>query len=341
MDIQKNVALAKYSTMRLGGAAKYLVHVADKHALLDALSWANEHKLPTILIGSGSNIIWGDAGYSGLVIVNHILGFSIEKETDHFSYVRVGAGENWDNVVARTVDAGLHGIEALSLIPGSAGATPVQNVGAYGQEISDTLISLEAYDSVAKTFVTLTNEDCDFGYRQSRFKTTDKGRYYIVSLVFRLQHINPRPPYYPAVASYFRQHRVMTVTPTALRKAVVSIRSAKLPDPAKVANNGSFFANPIVKQSSYKVFAKKYPNAPHWDVASGIKLSAAWLIEKAGYKDFYDKQTGMATWASQPLVLVNKHAKKTSDLIAFRDAIMAAVKEKFDIELEQEPELVA
>ncbi|HMS50337.1 MAG TPA: UDP-N-acetylmuramate dehydrogenase [Candidatus Saccharibacteria bacterium] len=341
MDIQKDVALADFSTMRLGGKARYLVHISDKNALVDALAWADEHKLKTIVIGGGSNIVWGDKGFDGLVIVNHILGFKIHPEDKEFSYVTVGAGENWDSVVKRTVAAGLHGIEALSLIPGSAGATPVQNVGAYGQEIADSLVSVEAYDNVHNKFITIPNKDCAFGYRTSRFKTADKGRFVIVGLTFRLRHINPRPPHYPAVANYLREHRINVVTPKTLRKAVIAIRSSKLPDPTKVANNGSFFANPIVGTTAYNSLAKEYPEMPHWDVSkTKVKLSAAWLIEHAGFKNFSDKETGMATWPSQPLVLVNNHAKTTKDLLKFRDTIISAVHKKFSIHLEQEPELI-
>lgn len=341
MDIQNDIALADYSTMRLGGKARNLVHISDKHALVDALTWAEEHRLKTIVIGGGSNIVWGDKGYNGLVIVNHILGFKIHPEDKEFSYVSVGAGENWDGVVKRTVAAGLHGIEALSLIPGTSGATPVQNVGAYGQEIADCLVSVEAYDTTHKQFVAIPNEDCAFGYRTSRFKTGDKGRFVIVGLTFRLRHINPRPPHYPAVANYLREHRINVVTPRTLRKAVIAIRSSKLPDPAKVANNGSFFANPIVSTLSYKALAKKYPDMPHWKVdKTKVKLSAAWLIEHAGFKNVSDKETGMATWPSQPLVLVNKHAKTTKDLLKFRDTIITTVHKKFGVQLVQEPELI-
>lgn len=341
MNVQANVLLKDFSTMRLGGPAKYLTQIADRYALIDALAWAEEHKLKTIVIGGGSNIVWGDKGYNGLVIVNHILGFKVHPEDKEFSYVTVGAGENWDSVVKRTVAAGLHGIEALSLIPGSAGATPVQNVGAYGQEIADCLVSIEAYDTTHKQFVTIPNEDCAFGYRTSRFKTADKGRFVIVGLTFRLRHINPRPPYYPAVANYLREHRINVVTPKTLRKAVIAIRSSKLPDPAKVANNGSFFANPIVSTSSYNALAKEYPDAPHWEVSkTEVKLSAAWLIEHAGFKNYRDTKTGMATWPSQPLVLVNEHARTTKDLLTFRNTIVSAVQKKFGVQLVQEPELI-
>lgn len=340
MHMQFDVSLADHSTMRLGGKAKALCTITDKSELVEALRWAKQKKLPVIMIGGGSNIIWGDDGFPGLVMVNALKGFAVTE--DHGTgIVTIGAGENWDSVVKRTVAAGLSGIEALSLIPGTAGATPVQNVGAYGQEIADVLISLEAYDTEHKTFVTLQADDCDFGYRASRFKGKDKGRFFITEIKLELQRLNPRPPFYPAVADYLREHREQVVTPRVLRKAVIAIRSAKLPDPAKVANNGSFFGNPIITKTAYKKLAEDYPNMPHWPTSDGkVKVSAAWLIGAAGLKGYQDKKTGMATWPKQPLVFVNQHAQKTADLIDFRGKFIMTVQDKFGITLEQEPELI-
>lgn len=341
MRVQHNVSLSKHSTMRLGGDAKHLVSVSDKHELASAVEWAEAQKLPYKVIGGGSNIIWGDKGFPGLIIVNKITGFTLIPEDDHFTYATIGAGEDWDETVKRTVEAGLHGIEGLSLIPGTAGGTPIQNVGAYGQEIADTLVSLEAYDTHNHQFVVLGVDDCDFGYRTSRFKAKDKGRFLIVSLTLRLQRINPRPPFYPAVAEYFRTNRISVATPKIMRDAVIAIRKSKLPDPSKVANNGSFFANPIVSKSFFSGLLKTHPDIPHWVVGQRkVKLSAAWLIEQAGYKDFQDSKTGISTWPTQPLVLVNDHAETTKDLLKFRDKIVAAVEKKFGVKLEQEPELV-
>jgi UDP-N-acetylmuramate dehydrogenase len=341
MHMRYDVSLADYSTMRLGGPAKALCQVSDKPELIEAVHWAQQKHWPVIVIGGGSNIIWSDEGFPGLVIVNHITGFSIVE--DHSTgIVTIGAGENWDESVARTVAAGLSGIEALSLIPGTAGATPVQNVGAYGQEIADTLISVEAYDVKSHQLITLLPEDCDFGYRTSRFKTGDKERFFITEIKLELQRINPRPPYYPAVADYLRANRINVVTPKVLREAVIAIRTAKLPDPAKVANNGSFFGNPMITKSAFQKLAKKYPDLPHWPTKDGkIKIPAAWLIEQAGLKGYEDNKTGMATWPKQPLVFVNKSAAATADLIAFRNHFITTVQAKFGVTLEQEPELIS
>lgn len=338
----KDVSLAKHSTMRLGGKASHLTEITDKEQIPEALAWAAKENLPVIMIGDGSNIVWGDKGFKGLILVNKILGFKISEHDEDEVYVQVGAGENWDKVVARTVAKDLHGIEALSLIPGTAGATPVQNVGAYGQDISQTLVSVEAYDAKLRSIVTLPAEDCGFGYRTSRFKTKDRGRFFITSLIFCLQHTNPKAPYYDAVQKYLDEQKITKVTPKVLRDAVIAIRSAKLPDPTKVANNGSFFANPIVTKARFEAVSQQYPDIANWPLKDGTyKLSAAWLIETAGYKNFHDLHTGMATWPTQPLVLVNEKAKSTADLLIFRNRIMNDVHHKFGVRLQQEPELIS
>jgi UDP-N-acetylmuramate dehydrogenase len=289
------------------------------------------------MIGGGSNIIWGDEGYNGLVIVDRILGYELDGDK-----LAIGSGEPWDTVVDRTVAAGLTGIEALSLIPGTAGATPIQNVGAYGQEISETLVSLEAFDTQTGEFVTIVNADCGFSYRNSRFKAGDHGRFYITSLALQLAKDNPKPPFYASVQEYYEARSVTDYTPAALRQAVIAIRTAKLPDPAVIHNTGSFFANPIVDEAQLASLTSQFEKVPAWPIdTGGAKVSAAWMIEQAGFKDYHDDTTGMATWPKQPLVLVNEHAKTTADLLAFKQKIVDAVQEKFNITLEQEPELLA
>lgn len=327
--------------MRLGGKAKYLASITNAHDIPNALDWADEKKLPVIMIGGGSNVVWADKGFAGLVLINKIKGFEIIKVDDESSYIRVGSGEEWDETVQRSVEAGLHGIEALSLIPGTSGATPIQNVGAYGQEIADTLVSVDAYDRHNKDFITILSEHCDFGYRTSRFKTTDRGRFFITSLKFLLTTEAPVPPFYPTLQKALDEKGVTEYTPLNVRQAVIQVRSSKLPDPKKVANNGSFFANPIISKTLFNKIKNKYTNIPNWPTDDGkIKLSAAWLIVKVGYKNFHDKKTGMATWHLQPLVLVNEKATHTADLILFRDRIINDVQHEFGITLQQEPELI-
>lgn len=342
MNIAHTVSLASHSTMRLGGTADFLVEVHTRDALQQAVRWAQEHQAAVIVIGSGSNIVWRDEGFHGLVIVNKIAGYTDVDNGDGTHTVTAGAGEVWDEVVARTVEAGLTGIEALSLIPGTAGATPVQNVGAYGQEIAHSLVSVEVYDAENEVFTNLPGADCGFGYRTSRFKTDFRDRYYIVGITLRLQTGNPQPPFYGAVQTYLANNAPgQTVTPALLRSAVVTIRTGKLPDPALVANNGSFFANPVVNQAQFEQLLAAHPDMPNWPLeGGGAKIPAAWLIEQTGFRDYHDEATGMATWATQPLVLVNEHARSTADLLAFKQKIVDAVNAKFGVLLTQEPELL-
>jgi UDP-N-acetylmuramate dehydrogenase len=341
MNIQQQVRLDDYSTMGLGGPAAFLTTIEDRIELLEALSWAQEKKLPVIMIGGGSNILWRDEGFPGLVIVNHMKRYEISGEDQESAFLTAGAGEIWDEIVAKSVASGLSGIEALSLIPGTVGATPIQNVGAYGQEVSQTISMIEAFDIQAKDFVMLRGEDCGFSYRNSRFKSADRGRFYITAVTFHLQKLMPTPPYYAAVERYLADNKITEVTPAVLRQAVIAIRQSRLPDPAKVHNNGSFFANPIVSAADRAQIQAAHPDMPLWRLPDGsAKLSAAWMIEQAGFKDFHDDKTGMATWPAQPLVLINENAKTTAQLLEFKQTIVDAVREMFGVTLVQEPELL-
>ena len=326
--------------MRLGGKAQHMCDVTTKHELEEAIKWAESQQLPVIVIGEGSNIVWSDNGFVGLVIVNKIMGITCVSESKGYAEYQIGAGEDWDAVVAKTTELGLSGIECLSLIPGKSGATPVQNVGAYGQEIAQTLISLEAYDKETSTFVTLKNDECDFGYRTSRFKTSNKGRFFILSIQLRLSTAELKPPFYASLQHYLDLHKITDYSPASLRRAVIAIRSDKMPDWRKIANNGSFFANPIVSKEKYNELQSLYPEIVGWPRDEGYKLSAGWLLEKAGLKGFHDKETGMATSDKTALVMINEHASSTADLITFKKKITDSIKEKFNIELEQEPELM-
>lgn len=341
MNIFQNVSLHDYSTMRLGGTARYLAEIHSRQELSEALNWADAQNIPVMMVGGGSNVIWKDEGFAGLLLVNKILRFETFEEDEQNTYITAGAGEVWDSVVERTVQAGLTGIEALSLIPGTAGATPIQNVGAYGQELSQTLVTVEAYDRQLKTLVNIPSTDCAFGYRTSRFKTAEKGRFFITAITLHLMKGNPQPPFYESAQKYFNEQGISEVTPEILRKAVISIRTSKLPDPAVVANNGSFFANPVIDQGSASQLLADYPEMTQWPTDNDhTKISAAWLIEQAGFKDYHDEGTGMATWPKQALVFVNENAQTTADLLKFKQKVVAAVQAKFGIMLEQEPELL-
>ncbi len=327
--------------MRLGGKAAHLSEVKERGDILELVAWAKEHELPTLMIGDGSNIVWRDEGFPGLVLVNRLMGFETNSAQADSLYFKIGAGENWDTVVERSVAMGYNGIAELSMIPGTAGATPVQNVGAYGKEISDVLVTVEGYDLLTGQSVTIPASECGFGYRTSRFKTTDKGRFFITAVTLLLSKHQPHPPYYESVQKYFEQYRITSPTVADVRQAVMAIRTAKLPDVKTVANTGSFFGNPIIRREQFSQLQAGNPQIKYWQTDDGqIKLSAAWLIEQAGFKEAHDPETGMATWPGQSLVLINEYAKSTADLLRFKQKIVNAVQAKFGITLEQEPELL-
>ena len=341
MKLKRDIQLNKHSTMKLGGPAQYLTEVKDRSEVAEAVVWAEQNKLPVVMIGNGSNIIWSDNGFKGVVIVNRIMGYDAFEEGAGDYYLTVGSGENWDSVVERSVKKGLSGIEALSLIPGTVGATPVQNVGAYGQEISTCLVSVEAYDRQTHSFVNIPKLDCHFGYRTSRFNTVDKNRFFITGLTFHLKKSKMQPPFYQSLNDYLTEHAIVDYTPEVIRKAVMEIRSSKLPDPGKIANNGSFFINPIVSAEKFQELNAKFPGIAAWDLKNGqYKISAAWLIERAGFKGVSDIETGMGIWSKQAVVLTNIKAKTTNDLLKFKQKINDRLKEMFDITLEQEPEFI-
>lgn len=341
MMILQNVPLGSYSTMRLGGPAAYLADITERSQIREAVAWARKRRLPIIMIGAGSNIVWKDEGFPGLVMVNKIMGFEVFEEDAENAYFTIGAGENWDSAVQRIVEAGYSGVEELSLIPGTTGATPIQNVGAYGREISEVLTTIEAYDTQEDKLVTIPASDCDFGYRTSRFKTTDRGRFLIISITLHVMKTAPKQPFYETLRAYFDHNGVTDYTPKIVRNAVIAVRSAKLPNPEVVANNGSFFHNPVIPHEQLVQLLADYPQIVHWPRDDGsAKVSAAWLVEQAGFKNYHDTETGMATWPTQPLVLVNENAEKTTQLLAFKQKVVDAVQTKFQITLQQEPELL-
>ncbi len=338
MEILHNVDLSRYSTMRIGDKAKNLVTVKTKDELIDAVEWAKQRNLPVLVIGGGSNIIFKD-GFDGLIIVNRILGFDIISKDNNKTVVKVGAGEDWDQVVAKTVDMNLSGIEMLSYIPGTTGATPVQNVGAYGTEIANVLTELEAFDTDSKQFITLTNADCNFSYRNSIFKSPKNRHYIIVSLTMQLSSESPKPPFYEALQRHLDDNNITEYTPKNIRQAVIAIRTSKLPNPAKIANTGSFFKNPIISVDEFTKISREFPDMPNWPTQDGkIKIPAGWLMDKAGLKGY--SSHGMKIYNNNALVFVNESAKSYQDLAAFKQEIVNKVQAKFGITLEQEPELI-
>lgn len=336
MDIHTDIPLKNYITMKVGGNARFMTDIHTVDDIPSLITRAKEQNLPIFILGGGSNTLVRDEGFGGLVLRNRIMGFAVVAETPSDATIKIGAGEIWDDVVKRAVDMGLSGIECLSAIPGTAGAAPVQNIGAYGQEVAETLVSLEAYDMKTQTFATLTNEECHFAYRSSIFREQDTGRYVITSITLRLYKSAPQPPFYKAVQDYLDANAVTLYTVESLRQAVVAIRTEKLPDPSLRPNAGSFFKNAIVEDWQLEDIRRDYPDAPIFDMGDGtFKLSSGWLIEQVGLKG--ELLHGMRVHDKNALVLINESATSYTDLAQARDEIAGAVRDKFRVQIVQEP----
>lgn len=336
MDIHTHTPLKNFTTMKLGGPARFFTEVRTADELKTVYQNAKSKQLPVFVIGSGSNLIAKDEGFEGLVIRIRIPGFETIADDPSTTTLKVGAGEIWDEIVKRTVDMRLSGIETMSGIPGTVGATPVQNVGAYGQEIADTLISLEAYDTTTDSFVTLTNEQCEFSYRHSTFRGREAGRYIITNITIKLYKNTPTPPFYDSLQAYLDSHAITLFSHEAIRDAVLAIRKDKLPDPKERPSAGSFFKNVIVEKWRLDELQKTYPDIPAFDMPDGtFKLSTGWLIDKAGLKG--QLLHGMRVHDKNALVLINESATGYADLASARDEIIGKVRDTFQVVIEQEP----
>ena len=339
MKIRESVKIADLVTMRLGGEARYVVEIEDMGDVKKAYRFAEERDLPTFVLGGGANTIGRDEGFDGVIILNRLKGIELETTGDRDEYLLLSAmgGEVWDDVVAVACDRGYTGIEALSAIPGTAGAAPVQNIGAYGQEVGQTLISVEAYDKREGKFVTLPAEDLELGYRRSIFNTgAEIGRYLIVKSLLRLQHGEMSGKLYNSLQEYLDRNNIHNRSPSTIRKAVTAVRDSKLPRPETKASSGSFFKNVYVNESETKRLTEL--GVPvriiRNDIAYG-KVNTGWLIESCGLKG--KALHGMRINQNAALVLMNESAKSYKDLAAARDEIIKTVWEKYGIKLEQEP----
>ncbi|MCJ1964891.1 UDP-N-acetylmuramate dehydrogenase [Candidatus Nanosynbacter sp. TM7-057] len=336
MDVMTNISLKQYTTMKLGGEARYMATADSASDVVSLYRNARKENLPIFVLGGGSNVITHDEVFEGIVLLNKIKGFEVISETDETTDVKIGAGEVWDEVVEKAIGLGLQGVEAMSGIPGTAGAAPVQNVGAYGQEIADTLISLEAYDSKTDTIVTISADECDFSYRNSIFRDKEKGRYCILNITLRLNKAEPKPPYYASLQRYIDENDIREVNLSVIRVAVLNIRSEKLPDPAELPSAGSFFKNALVEKWKLEELQKEYSDIPNYAMSGGrYKIPTGWLIDKAGLRGY--RSHGMRVYEKNALVLVNDSATGYDDLAAIREEIVQIVFDKFGIKIEQEP----
>lgn len=334
--------------MRLGGAARYVLEIEQPEDVKAAYEFARERGLPTWVMGGGANTIGRDAGFPGVVILNRLKGIFVRKDgeligaeglevedlDDEVILVGMG-GEVWDDFVKWSAEHGYTGIEAMSMIPGTVGAAPVQNIGAYGQDLAQVVESVEAYDTRTREIVTLTKPEMNMGYRTTRFNTgEDAGRFLIISVTVKLRKGELTKPFYNSLQRYIDEHGVTDTSPASIRKMVSEIREDKLPDPEKVASAGSFFKNVRVKPE--EVESVKARGIPVWVNPDGSgKLNSGWLIEACGLKG--KELYGMRVSDKAALVLINEDARSYADLAKARQEIVDTVREKFGFVLEQEP----
>jgi len=336
MNIQTNISLKNLTTMKIGGNARFMTEVYTPEEVAIACRDAKTKALPIFILGNGSNVIAKDEGFNGIIIRMCIPGFEIVADDVNSTTIRMGAGEQWDSVVERSVKMRLNGIEAMSAIPGTAGAAPVQNIGAYGQEIADTLQSLNAYDNQTDSFVILQSADCDFDYRHSIFRGESAGRYIITSITLKLSKKQPQPPFYEALQKYLDENNIKTFNSEVIRNAVIEIRKNKLPDPKFLPNTGSFFKNAIVETGQLDDLRAISPDIPVYDMENGHhKIPTGWLIEHAGFKG--KLLHGMRVYEKNALVLVNESATSYNDLASARNEIINKVSSMFHIQIQQEP----
>lgn len=362
MRVNENILISSLTTMRLGGPARYVLEIENPAEIPDAYGFAATYNLPTFVLGYGANTIGHDEGFNGVIIINRIRGIEVlSQENDAWTgdangespvarkrepstvgktlsagpiqRIKIMGGEYWDDVVAYACERNLTGIEALSKIPGLASAAPVQNIGAYGQEIADTLESIDVYDTASRTFRTLTHADLGFSYRKSILNTTEKDRYFVISITLKLQTGQMPRPFYRSVENYISTHHLTDFSPQGIRNIVSAIRADKLPDPMEKASSGSFFKNIYLTKAEAEVAeAKGYPVYHGKD---GLKINSGWLIEHAGFSG--KLLHGMRVNEKAALVLINESAKSYSDLAAAREEIIGKVYDIYGYWLEQEP----
>lgn len=339
VDIQKNIPLSDLSTFHIGGTARYFARIKTENDIPKLIQFAHKNNSPWHIVGGGSNTIFSEGMLNRLVIKMEESYIHDILETDTERYIEVGAGVSWDEVVAWTVQKNIGGIEALSGIPGTAGAGPIQNIGAYGQEICQTLIEVRVYDTKQNTFVSLPASRCHFGYRTSIFKEEQRGRYIITSVVLRLKKEAPTTPPYPEVQNYFMEHEIVNPTLSQIREVILHIRATKLPDPQKIPNVGSFFKNAIIPLSQAQKIQKQYPEVKIFPVDDAHKkIPAGWLIEQCGFKGTTIGPIGI--YEKNALVLTNTGGARYQDVMRAKEIITQKIFEMFGITLEMEPNMI-
>ncbi|NWN91449.1 UDP-N-acetylmuramate dehydrogenase [Marinobacter adhaerens] len=335
-EVQEWVSLFGLNTLGVSATARYYIEVKSLDDLHRALAWAQNRGCKTLVLGSGSNLVFsGDV--DGLVIHMQIPGRYWEQVDETGATLVLGAGENWHQAVLYAAGAGYRGIENLALIPGTAGAAPVQNIGAYGVELCDTLVSVTALDRESGQTLRLDNAACDFTYRDSVFKRSP-GRYIITEIRLRLSPTTPLQLGYRELEDYLESAASKELTALKVAEAVIAIRRRKLPDPETIPNAGSFFKNPVVPVAQFKDIQSLYPKVVGHPYNGAIKLAAAWLIDQCGWKGYRNSRVGVHS--RQALVLINHAGGSGHEVLELAAAIRASVQSRFGVTLEMEPGVV-
>jgi len=337
MEIEHHKSLKEYNTFGIDVSAETFISIQDEVDLNAILKKNYAREL--FILGGGSNMLL-TKDITATVLHIDLKGILIEELTEESVTVKVSAGENWHQFVLWTLQQDFGGLENLSLIPGNVGTSPIQNIGAYGVELKDTFVSCEAIHIQTLEKKTFTNADCQFGYRNSIFKLQEKGNYIITSVIFQLsKNKHTLHTGYGIIEEELRKHHVINPTIQDVSKAVIAIRSSKLPDPRVLGNSGSFFKNPVIAIEEYERLKLVHENLPHYPVSEKfVKVPAGWLIDQSGLKGYRDNDAGVHK--KQALVLVNYGKATGLDILNLSDHVKKVVKDKFEIQLEAEVNII-
>lgn len=335
-EIKENISLKNYNSFGLDVKTHFFVECFSIQDIIDFLNIHQDKDLPLMILGGGSNILFSK-DFEGYVLRPSIKGIDIVEENEKDVVVRVGAGEDWDEFVNYCVERGWGGIENLSLIPGNIGTCPIQNIGAYGVEVKDVITKVEALDIESLSLISYANSECNFGYRDSVFKTTLKGKQIVTHVTFKLKKQPEFKLDYGNLVNELKRFEKIDLK--SIRQAVIDIRECKLPDPEDIGNAGSFFKNPIIGKETFEKIKIEYPNIPNYDLGNDlVKIPAGWLIEKAGYKGRRDGNTGVHE--QQALVLVNYGNATGEEILHLARNIQQTILILFGIMLEMEVNIV-
>lgn len=332
LEIQQNVSLQTYNSLAVPATAAYLAELTSLDKVREAIEFAQNKKLSMFVLGEGSNTVF-KSDYTGLILLNRLLGIELLEENSNEVIVKVSAGENWHRFVTYTLKNGWLGLENLALIPGFVGAAPIQNIGAYGVEVKDFIESVDLINLETGSQTTMMSNKCAFGYRDSIFKEALKGQIIITAVTFCLKKQTAVNISYPALSSYFKDQ--LSPTSQDVFTAVCTIRSEKLPNPCDVPNAGSFFKNPVISPEQYAELIIEYPNMVCHPFGNDYKVAAAWMIDSAGWKSRVNNS--VRVHSEQALVIINPEKRSGSEVLVLAEAIKKDIYTKFGIELEIEP----